>query len=78
MDMDEKLASKSFIVNCECHLWLIREFLPAMINKNAGHIVSIASIAGHMGYPNLTDYAASKFGAIGLMESLRLEIKRDE
>lgn len=33
-------------------------------------------MAGIVGQPFLTDYCASKFGAIGLMESLRLEMKR--
>ena len=42
-----------------------------MIEKNAGHIVSIASGAGLFGIPYLTDYCASKFAAVGFDESLR-------
>ena len=37
--------------------------------------MSIASIAGHIGVCGLTDYCASKFGAIGFDESLRMEMK---
>ena len=48
-ELNEKLASKSLIVNMECHLWLVREFIPAMIDNNSGHIVSIASLAGVAG-----------------------------
>jgi len=33
-------------------------------------------MAGIVGQPFLVDYCASKFGAIGMMESLRLECKR--
>jgi len=33
-------------------------------------------MAGIMGNPYIADYAASKFAAIGLMESLRIELKR--
>jgi all-trans-retinol dehydrogenase (NAD+) len=76
LDLNEKLASKSLIVNMECHLWLIREFLPAMMDKNQGQIVSIASMAGVAGQPFMTDYCMSKFGAIGLSESVRIEMKR--
>lgn len=36
MELDEKMAHLSFVVNLECHLWLIREFLPAMVEKNEG------------------------------------------
>merc|ERR550519_2653190 len=45
-----------------------------MIEKNNGHIVSIASIVGFVGCPSLVDYVASKFGAVGLMEALFLEL----
>ena len=46
-----------------------------MIKNNSGHIVTIASIGGHMGVCGLADYCASKFGAVGFDESLRGEIK---
>ena len=65
------------MVNLECHLWLIREFLPNMLAKNKGQIVSIASQAGMTGAPSLVDYAASKFGAVGLMDALRKEMKKN-
>ena len=32
-------------------------------------------MAGHIGTAGLTDYCASKFGAVGFNESLRFEIK---
>ena len=76
MESSEALISKCLLVNLECHYWLIREFLPAMLSKNKGHIVSIASLGGIQGNPEMTDYSASKFACIGLMESLRLEMKR--
>jgi len=46
-----------------------------MIERNSGHIVTIASMAGHIGTAGLTDYCASKFGAVGFNESLRYEMK---
>ena len=52
-----------------------KSFLPDMIKRNSGHIVTIASIAGHMGVAGLSDYSASKFGAVGFDESLRMELK---
>lgn len=76
MDLNENLVRKQFVVNCESHFWLIREFLGPMIEKNKGHIVSIASAAGLLGQPFMTDYCASKFAAVGMQEALRIELKR--
>ena len=46
-----------------------------MIKRNSGHIVSIASVCGHIGLSKVTDYCSSKFAAVGFIESLRMEIK---
>lgn len=73
--MSEELASKSMIVNAECHFWTVKEFLPSMMERNTGHVVCIASMAGIAGYPALADYCASKFAAYGFNESLRMEMK---
>lgn len=48
-----------------------------MMEKNHGHIVSVASIAGLVGAYQLTDYCSSKFAAVGLEEALRLELNCD-
>ena len=64
-------------VNTISHLYTIKEFLPEMIANKKGHIVSIASMAGLWGSPALTDYSASKFGAVAIDEALRLELKKN-
>lgn len=58
-------------------LQILKAFLPSMMEKNHGHICSVASIAGLVGAYQLTDYCASKFAAVGLEESLRLELNCD-
>lgn len=45
-----------------------------MMENNKGHIVSIASLAGHIGVPKLVDYCTSKFAAIGFEEALHMEL----
>ena len=62
-------------VNAISHFYTIKEFLPDMIKANQGHIVTIASMAGLNGSPQMTDYCASKYAAVGLDESLRRELK---
>jgi len=51
-----------------------RAVLPQMRKQRAGHIISISSTAGLLGYEYCTAYAASKFAVEGWMDSLRIEI----
>ena len=76
LEISHKLAEKTLQVNTLAHIYTVKEFLPSMIKKNHGHIVSIASSAGLVGCPGLVDYCASKYGAVGFDESLRLEMKK--
>lgn len=46
-----------------------------MIEKDHGHLVTIASLAGHVGISKLVDYCSSKFAAVGFDEALRLELE---
>jgi len=53
----------------------IQSILPYMKEKG-GLIVNTSSVVGYVGIFGYTDYAASKFGIIGLSEALRSELKR--
>src|SRR4029078_5864325 len=50
-----------------------RAVLPVMRQQRSGHIISISSWAGLVGFEFGTAYAASKFGLEGWMESLHAE-----
>src|SRR5437879_9191921 len=52
-----------------------RAVLPAMRKQRSGHIISISSGAGLVGFEFCSAYAASKFGLEGWMESLRPEVE---
>jgi NAD(P)-dependent dehydrogenase (short-subunit alcohol dehydrogenase family) len=51
-----------------------RAVLPVMRKQCSGHIISISSTAGLVGFEFGTAYAASKFGLEGWMESLQPEV----
>jgi NAD(P)-dependent dehydrogenase (short-subunit alcohol dehydrogenase family) len=51
-----------------------RAVLPVMRKQRSGHIISISSSAGLMGFEFCTAYSASKFGLEGWMESLHAEV----
>ncbi len=67
---------RTFQVNTLALFWTARAFLPGMLERDRGHLVTIASAAGLAGTSKLTDYCASKFAAVGFDESLRVELKR--
>jgi len=71
-----ELVQRTMDVNINAHFWTCRSFLPGMIDRKHGHVVTVASMAGHVGVPRMTDYAASKFAAVGFDESLRVEMKK--
>ena len=51
-----------------------RAVLPVMRKQRSGHIISISSTAGIVGFAFCSAYAASKFGLEGWMESLHAEV----
>jgi all-trans-retinol dehydrogenase (NAD+) len=64
-------------VNAIAPILVTRAFLPAMRDAGRGRIVTVASAAGFIGVAGQTDYAASKFAAVGFMESLRAELRKE-
>ena len=52
-----------------------KAFVPFMMERKNGYIINIASGAGKIGMKNLSVYCASKFGLIGLTESMQKELR---
>lgn len=65
---------KTFEVNVLAHFWTTKAFLPAMMKNNHGHIVTVASAAGHTVVPFLLAYCSSKFAAVGFHRALTDEL----
>ncbi len=76
LECSDEAIERTFQVNALALFWSARAFLPAMIERGRGHVVTVASAAGLGGTSRLTDYCASKFAAVGFDESLRLEMRR--
>ncbi len=51
--------------------------IPLMVRNGNGRIINVASDAGKTGYKYLSAYCASKFGLIGLTQSLAAELAED-
>lgn len=55
-------------------IWLSRLVVPSMIERGAGHIVNVASLAGLVAVPHNAVYSATKHAVVGVSRSLRLEL----
>lgn len=64
-------------INLEGVFLAMREEIPVMLEDGGGAIVNTASIAGLVGFPNLTPYVASKHGVIGLTKTAAIEFSAD-
>ena len=76
LDASDDDIQRTFDVNALALFWTTRAFLPAMLARDRGHVVTIASAAGIVGTSRLVDYCASKHAAVGFDEALRLELRR--
>ena len=78
MDTTEEEWNKTIDTNLKGIFLFTKEVLPYMIeHKSGGIIVNVSSGAGKSGFPNLSSYCASKFGVIGLTESVAKEVAGD-
>jgi all-trans-retinol dehydrogenase (NAD+) len=75
MDKPDELIEQNIAVNLLAHFWTMKAFLPDMLARRSGHVVNMASAGGILGVPYISDYCATKFGVIGLTESVRQELK---
>lgn len=77
LDLTEKDIRRTMDINIMAHFWTLREFLPSMIERNSGHVINVASMAGKGGVAYLVDYCASKHAVVGCTEALADEMKRE-
>lgn len=75
-ELSDSEARENFDVNVFGTLNVIREALPLMREKKAGHIFNISSVGGYSGsFPGVGIYCATKFAVAGMSEGLAAEVK---
>ncbi len=62
-------------INTIAPMLVARAMLPDMIRRNRGHICTITSAGGMLSNPKMAVYAASKWGATGWSDSVRIELQ---
>lgn len=75
VDFDPMKIYQMFEVNVLGMMVLTQKLAIPMVEKKAGHIINIASMAGKMATPKTAVYSATKFAVMGFSNALRLELK---
>ena len=73
-ELSEADARAQFDTNVFGALWVTQAVLPIMRAQKSGHILSVSSLLGIVGMPNLGLYNASKWALEGLMDSVAQEV----
>ncbi|KAG1963506.1 epidermal retinol dehydrogenase [Pimephales promelas] len=74
VEAPDSLVDRTLRVNVAAHFWTYKAFLPAMLQRNHGHLVCVASHGGLFAMNGLADYCASKSAAVSFAESIALEL----
>ncbi|MDX1960398.1 MAG: SDR family NAD(P)-dependent oxidoreductase [Leptospiraceae bacterium] len=75
-NQDMANLEKELNVNYLFPIAFLKEFLPAMIQRKTGNIVSVGSVAAIVPFPGNSSYAATKSALLSLFTSLHLELKK--
>jgi 3-oxoacyl-[acyl-carrier protein] reductase len=76
LDLSTEEWERIMKVNLFGPYYTTRAVLPSMIERKSGDIINISSTAGLRGAAQTSAYSASKFGLIGLSESLMQEVRK--
>ena len=77
-DLSEEAFLQTLEVNLIAPFYLMRTFLPSMKERKSGLIIHIPGVLGKVPMAGAAAYSASKFGLVGMMQSIREELKRTE
>lgn len=77
LEVPDEAVERVMAVNTMALFWCAKAFLPGMVERDAGHVVTVASIAALTPFPGMVDYVASKHAAYGFAEALRTELADD-
>jgi SDR family mycofactocin-dependent oxidoreductase len=73
-EMSDEMWHEIVSVNLSGVATSIRAVVPTMVQQGSGRIIATASAVGREGGPNNANYAASKWGVIGFVKSLAIEL----
>jgi short-subunit dehydrogenase len=75
LDWDLDDMERMMRVNYFGSVYWTKALLPHMVERRRGWVVFVASVAGKIGVPDESAYAATKFATVGLAEALSIEVE---
>ena len=75
LDISEGALQRIFAINTMAHWFMVQQFMPYMVEKNHGHIITVASVASFACLPGHADYGSTKASALAFHEALRSELR---
>lgn len=75
LDNPDENVERTFGVNALGLFWVTKAFLPDMVARDHGHLVTVISASAITSPPRLSDYGASKWAAAGFEEAVRNELR---
>ena len=75
VDEDEATARRQIDINVHGVLHGMKEALPWMLSRDAGHVVNVASTAGKVGFAGAATYSGTKHFVVGVSEAARAELR---
>ncbi len=73
-EMSEEDWDKVIRINLKSVFYFCKSVIPVMKTQKSGKIINISSVAGYVGFPNLSHYCASKAAILGFGRALALEV----
>jgi short-subunit dehydrogenase len=78
----DTISEAEFMLSLQVNLYgpflLLKAFLPAMKENKKGLVINIPGVLGKVPMAGAAAYCASKYGLVGMMQSVREELKRTE
>jgi len=72
--LDSSEWENTLHVNVNSHFYFTKQAIPLLKKSKNGSIINISSVAGIMGYPLRSPYAASKWAVVGVTKTLAMEL----
>ena len=73
-ELEPEQTKASFDTNVFGTLWVIQAALPILRAQGSGHILTVSSIGGVIGFPTGGTYTATKFAVEAMSEALAAEV----
>ncbi|KAF2864283.1 NAD(P)-binding protein [Piedraia hortae CBS 480.64] len=69
------ILQRTYGVNLVSHYYTLQAFMPAMVRRKKGHIVTVASLASFVSPAGMAAYSSSKAAVLALHETIRTEAR---